>query len=242
MFITFFLPSYNEEQILEKSSLKLLYFLKNKNYDFNWNIVLLLNGSTDKSEQIANKLISDHKEIKKYIIKEKGRGNAIKKFLDYSTSDYNIYMDVDLAVSLENINQLLLELIENKNDLVFGSRLKRGAHTDRSFIRELSSRSYILLSKIILKHSFSDLQCGFKGIKKEAWQRVSPFVKDKKWFFDTELIAFTKKFNFKITEVPVDWSENRYEKRKSKVRVLKDSLIFIQELIKLKKRLNKRDD
>lgn len=237
MLINFFLPSYNEEQILEKNCLKLLSFLKNKNYSFNWNLTLLINGSIDNSENIANSLIKNHKEINKYIIAEKGRGNAIKTFLDNDQADYNIYMDVDLAVSLENIDDLIAELIQKENDLVFGSRLKSGAHTDRSFIRELSSRAYILLSKIILKHHFSDLQCGFKGIKREAWLKISPFIKDKKWFFDTELVAFAQKLNFKIKEIPVNWSENRYEKRKSKVNVLKDSLVFINELIKLKRRL-----
>jgi len=237
MLLTFFLPSYNEEQILEKNSLKLLNFLKNKNYSFNWKMVLLINGSSDNSENIANNLINKHKEIYKYIITNKGRGNAIKTFLDHSDADYNIYMDVDLAVSLENINDLILELLQKDKDIAIGSRLKKGAKTDRSLNRELSSRIYILLSKIILKHPFSDLQCGFKGIKKEAWEKISPFIQDKKWFFDTEMLAFAHKMNLKVGEIAVNWSENRYEKRKSKVKVLRDSLVFIKELLKLKKRL-----
>ena len=87
-------------------------------------------------------------------------------------------MDVDLAVSLENIDDLLLELIQKNDDIAIGSRLKKGAKTDRSLNRELSSRIYILLSKIILRHPFSDLQCGFKGKKKEAWEKISPFIQD----------------------------------------------------------------
>lgn len=42
--------------------------------------------------------------------------------------------------------------------------------------------------------------------------------------------------NLKVAEVAVNWSENRYEKRKSKVSLVKDSLVFIKELIKLRKR------
>lgn len=171
MLIKFFLPSYNEEQILENNSLKLLSFLKSRNYDFDWNLVLLINGSSDNSENIVNKLMTIDKRINKYVIKEKGRGNAIKTFLDNSDADYNIYMDVDLAVSLENIDDLLLELIQKNNDIAIGSRLKKGAKTDRSLNRELSSRIYILLSKIILRHPFSDLQCGFKGIKKRLGKK-----------------------------------------------------------------------
>lgn len=242
MKISFALPIRNEEEILEKNTLKLFTFLKNNNYPFDWDIILIINNSTDRSENIATAISSKYFEIKTIVIPERGKGNAIKTFLNQSDSDFNIYMDIDLAVSLKNINDLVNKLINENFSLVFGSRLKKGSKTDRSFIRELSSRSYILLSKIILKHKFSDLQCGFKGISKENWNKIRNFIKNGEWFFDTELIAFTKKFNFKISEIPVNWSENRYEKRKSKVKVVKDSLVFIKELIKLRRRLNKKDD
>ncbi len=242
MKISFALPSRNEEKILEKNTLKLLDFLKEKKYEFNWDIVLIINNSTDESENIAKNLSLKYPEIKNIIISERGKGNAIKTFLNQSDSDFNIYMDIDLAVSLENIDDLLNKLIKENFSLVFGSRLKKGSKTDRSFLRELSSRIYILLSKVILGHKFSDLQCGFKGIGKENWNMIKNLVDNGEWFFDTELIAFSKKLNCRIAEIPVDWSENRYDQRKSKVKVIKDSLVFIKELIKLKKRLNKKDD
>lgn len=240
MEINFFIPSRNEEQLLEKNSLKLLHFLNSKNYSFVWKIFLVINDSSDNSEKIAQKLSSQEEKIKYIIIKEKGKGNAIKSFLDRSEADYNIYMDVDLAVSLENIDDLLTELLKKNKDIVIGSRLKKGAQTDRSFNREISSRIYILLSKIIFKHPFSDLQCGFKGIKKEAWQKIGHLIQNKNWFFDTEMLIFAKQKDLEIGEIAVDWSENRYEKRKSKIKVFRDSLAFIKELIKLKKRLKKK--
>lgn len=242
MRISFALPVRNEEKILEKNTLKLLKFLKEKEYAFEWDIVLIINNSNDESENIAKSLSLKYPEIKNIIVSERGKGNAIITFLNQSDSDFNIYMDIDLAVSLENINNLLDKLLKENFSLVFGSRLKKGSKTDRSFLRELSSRAYITISKIILGHKFSDLQCGFKGISKENWNSIKNYIKNHEWFFDTELIAFSQKMNCKIAEIPVDWSENRYDQRKSKIKIVKDSLIFIQELIKLKKRLNKRDD
>ena len=138
-------------------------------------------------------------------------------------------MDVDLAVS------------EDDYDLIIGSRLLKSSQTNRSLLREISSRTYIYLSKLIIKHPFSDLQCGFKGIKKEAWKQISPLILDKYWFFDTELLIFTSRFNFKFKEIPVSWSENRYEKRKTKVKVIRDTWKFIKNLIRLRKRLLKED-
>ena len=186
MRISFALPVRNEEKILEKNTLKLLKFLKEKEYAFEWDIVLIINNSNDESENIAKSLSLKYPEIKNIIVSERGKGNAIITFLNQSDSDFNIYMDIDLAVSLENINNLLDKLLKENFSLVFGSRLKEGSKTDRSFLRELSSRAYITISKIILGHKFSDLQCGFKGISKENWNSIKNYIKKREWIFDTE--------------------------------------------------------
>jgi hypothetical protein len=54
--------------------------------------------------------------------------------------------------------------------------------------------------------------------------------------FDTELL-FCIMLNCSIKEIPVDWSENRYEKRKSKIKIIKNSIDFVKNLLQLKKRL-----
>lgn len=242
MLIHFVIPIYNEEQILEKNSLKLLNFLKLQNYNFSWNLILLVNGSSDKSEKIAQKMELQHQEIVATIIGERGKGNALKKFLDQTSADFSFYMDVDLAVSLENINDIIRPLLEEIDyDIFIGSRIKKGSITDRKGIRELSSRCYILISKIIIKHRLSDLQCGFKGIKKEAWNKISPLIVDQGWFFDTELLLWGQLLGLKIKETPVNWSENRYERRKSKVKLFKDSIVFVKKLLQLRKKIKDTD-
>lgn len=238
MLIHFILPIYNEEEILEKNTLKLLNFLKLQGYNFTWNLILLVNGSSDDSKKIAQKMELQNQEIITKIIDEKGKGGALKKFFDQTSADFSFYMDIDLAVSLENINDIIRLLLEEKNcDIFIGSRTKKGSKTDRRGVRELSSRCYILISKIIIKHRFSDLQCGFKGIKKEAWIKISPHIEDSGWFFDTELLLWGQLLGLKIKEIPVNWSENRYEKRKSKVRLFKDSLSFIKNLLRLRRKI-----
>lgn len=239
MKIDFLLPVYNEEQLLEKNTLKLLSFLESQNYPFDWQIVIAVNGSSDASTEIAEKISLKYKKVISLPIKDKGRGWAIKKATLKSRADYIVYMDIDLAVSLENINDLIRE-IKNDYDLIIGSRRLPESQRDRSWIRDLSSDIYIFLSKIILKHNFSDLQCGFKAIKKNSFEKIAPIIMDNNWFFDTEMIFFFQNNNFKIKEIPVNWSENRYEKRKSKVKLLKDSYRFIINLIKLKKRSLKK--
>jgi hypothetical protein len=99
---------------------------------------------------------------------------------------------------------------------------------------------YNFFSQVILSHNFSDLQCGFKAVKNSVFKQIAPFVKDNKWFFDTEIIAFAKAFGFRVKEIPVEWKENRYEERKSKIsvkNVFYHGLIFILNSLKLRGRL-----
>lgn len=238
MLIEFSVPVYNEEKILKTNLLKLYNYLCSKNFGFDWRIVTVINGTSDNSVQIAKELqVQTNGKISYVDYKEPGRGLALKKNWHQSHADVLVYMDIDLAVSLNDIEDLIDPIIKNKADLVIGSRLLAASKIERSFIRELSSQSYNFISKIILGHKFSDLQCGFKAIKKEVFEKVEPQIKNKKWFFDTELIAFTNYYKFRVAEIPVDWSENRYEERKSKVNLLKDSLRFLLNLVKLKIRL-----
>jgi hypothetical protein len=106
----------------------------------------------------------------------------------------------------------------------------------RSYLREISSQSYVYLSRFLLKHNFSDLQCGFKAITAQSWHQLSPKIQNKDFFFDTELIHFAKSFNLRIREIPVDWSENRYILRRSKTIYWRELVLFLWEILKLRRR------
>jgi glycosyltransferase involved in cell wall biosynthesis len=238
MLAEFCLPVYNEEKILEKNVLTLLNYCLAQSYVFDWRIVIVINGSSDNSSAISERLQKEHSERINFInIPEPGRGQALKKYWLQCQADILTYMDIDLAVSLDSIPSLVQPIINGQADLVIGSRLMPDSKISRSFIRELSSQSYNFLSRVILGHNFSDMQCGFKAMRSEAFKKIAPLINDTKWFFDTELIIFTKNLGFRVKEIPVDWSENRYDTRKSKVHMFRDSFKFFCDLIRLRIRL-----
>lgn len=240
MLIEFCLPVYNEEKILKANTLYLLDFCRKQLFDFDWKIILVINGSTDNSAAIGEELAENSNgKINCFIVKEPGRGRALKKYWSLSQAGIAAYMDIDLAASLNNIPGLINSIKSGTTDVAIGSRLMAESSITRSFIRELSSQTYNFLSRIILGHKFSDLQCGFKAVRIETFKKISPFIKNDKWFFDTEMIAYAHRLGYKVAEIPVNWSENRYDKRKSKVNLLKDSLIFLVNLIKLRVVLGK---
>ena len=236
MKIDFCVPVYNEDAIFPANSERIRQFLSGLNWLPEWRLVFIVNGSSlDFQKMVQDFTEQNRSQTTCFIVAKAGKGRAIKTYFNFSQADILVYMDVDLAVDLADL-PLLLNLILNKEaDLSFGSRMLPGSIKSRSWFRETSSRAYIWLSRLILQHHFSDLQCGFKAITKIAWQKIAPLIKDGAWFFDTELIYYAQKQGLKIKEIPVNWSENRYRRRQSKVKVWREGWIFLKKIIKLRR-------
>jgi putative flippase GtrA len=94
------------------------------------------------------------------------------------------------------------------SDVAIGTRLSRGSRVVRGTKREFISRSYNGIVRTVLSTSFTDAQCGFKAITKQAADRLLPLVRDEKWFFDTELLVLAERSGLRIHEVPVDWQDD----------------------------------
>jgi len=238
MTIDICLPAYNEELILKINTIKLLNYLNTLKDTFDWHVYIVINGSSDNSLGIAKELSENNNKISVHELKQGGKGRAIKYCWQKSEANYFIYMDMDLAVSLQSLPELI-ESLEQDYDLVWGSRHLKDSKVKRSIFRSFSSLMYNIFSKTVLKHSYSDLQCGFKGINNRIKNKVIEKTKDNNWFFDTELIIWSKSFNFKLKEIPVEWEEEKYQGRKSKVNVFKDTKSFINKTIKLRKNINR---
>jgi glycosyltransferase involved in cell wall biosynthesis len=202
------IPIYNEEEELKVNVLKLHSFLKKYCKNYIWGIVIADNASTDTSFAIARSLVKKYKEIKAIHLDKKGRGRAVKKIWLESKADILVYMDVDLSTDLNNLIPLINSLARDY-DIAIGSRLLgKSKVVNRPLNREILSRGYNILMKIMLNTKFSDAQCGFKGITKETAKNLLPHIKDNAWFFDSEMLIVGEKLGYKIYEEPVKWVDN----------------------------------
>ena len=103
---------------------------------------------------------------------------------------------------------LVAPLISGHSDVAIGSRLARGARVVRGPKREIISRCYNLILRTVLQVRFSDAQCGFKALRRDAAHQLLPLVEDTGWFFDTELLVLAERGGLRIHEVPVDWVDD----------------------------------
>lgn len=217
------IPVYNEEVDLEKSITTLRNFLLKINFQYHWRIIIADNASTDNTLNIAKQLSENFFEVNYIHLDKKGRGRALKKSWAESNADIISYMDVDLSTRLEAFPKMISALSEGY-DISIGSRLIPGASVKRSFKRELLSRGYNLILKLLFFNKFSDAQCGFKAVTRKVVDNILPRIKDNEWFFDTELLLMGEKENLKIKEIPVTWDEDPQTKVNA-IKTVKDYLI-----------------
>jgi glycosyltransferase involved in cell wall biosynthesis len=140
---------------------------------------------------------------------QKGRGRAIKKAWQESKTDVVSYMDVDLSTQLEHFPSLINSLKNKSFDIAIGSRLlPKSVVEKRTLKREIISRCYNLLIRLIFFTKFSDAQCGFKATTRQVVDNLVPYILDNEWFFDSELLIVGEKAGYKIYEEPVHWIDN----------------------------------
>ena len=226
------LPVYNEESQL-RPSVEYLFDFLTRHLHQNWQIIIANNGSTDNTIQVGRSLANQYQNVRLINLPKKGRGRALKKVWLESEAEILSYMDIDLSTDLKHIPCLLVAVTSEGYDLAIGSRLAKGAMVTRSLKREILSRGYIFLIHALFRTKFTDAQCGFKAITKQAAMAIIPRIRDNEWFFDTELLITAECSGFRIKDIPVCWNEDSDSRVKIISTVIRDILGLLRLRFKL---------
>jgi putative flippase GtrA len=221
------IPVHNEEAQLAASVRRVLAVLEE--LPWTYRVTIADNASTDGTDVVARRLSHEHPAVRVEHLAEKGRGRALKQAWGRSDSDVLVYMDVDLSTDLGALLPLVAPLISGHSDLAIGSRLASSSRVDRGLRREVISRSYNLILRRALRVGFSDAQCGFKAIRRDAARELLPLVHDQEWFFDTELLTVAERAGLRIHEVPVDWVDDP----DSRVDIVRTALDDLRGVVRL---------
>ena len=230
------IPVLNEAHVLAQSVGKLRQFLTSM-LPYRWRVVIVDNGSTDATAEVANRLTEENRDVQFLRLEKRGRGRALRHAWMQSSADMVCYMDVDLSTDLTGLLPTLHALHKEGYDIAVGSRLMRGARIRRSLKREVISRIYNVFLKAVLLTHFSDAQCGFKALTNEAVERLVPQVKDEAWFFDTELLVLAEKQGYRIKDIPVVWIEDS----DTRVKILRTAWEDIKGVFRVRRLLWSRE-
>jgi len=201
------IPVHNEERGLRVSVLRLHAYLTQQ-FPFSARITIADNASTDATPAVAAELAEELPEVRVLRLNDKGRGRALAAA--WLTSDARVvsYMDVDLSTDLSALLPLVAPVISGHSQVSIGSRLVTGSRVTRGPKREVISRVYNILLRLVLRVRFKDAQCGFKALRADVARSLLPDVVNRNWFFDTELLVRAERAGLRIHELPVDWTDD----------------------------------
>lgn len=226
------IPVFNEEAALPKSVATLCTYLDTY-FPYHWRVIIANNASTDNTLLVARELAAANPHVSVLHLDRKGRGRALRTAWLASEADVVSYMDVDLSTNLQSFLPLIAPLATGHSDVAIGSRLLKGAVVTRQWKREIISRCYNFLIKLLFRNRFSDAQCGFKAVKRSVARQLLPEIENNEWFFDTELLLLAEAAGLRVYEVPVDWIEDL----DSRVRIVSTATEDIRGLLRVRARL-----
>jgi glycosyltransferase involved in cell wall biosynthesis len=207
------IPAYNEENRIEPVLRDYARFFK-EHYNGKFEIVVLLNGCTDNTLGVVQKVALAYPMIRADEFKDRiGKGGAIIEGLKLAAQGELIgYVDADGATA----PRAFLELVRHMDgaDCVVGSRWlpESVIHQAQTGNRQFASRVFHFIVQLLFRLNIHDTQCGAKVMRREVIEKVHPYLFIADLAFDINLLVAIKRAGFRIREAPTEWTDQEGSK------------------------------
>lgn len=228
-FLSIVIPAHNEENRLP-GTLELVHrFLKEQ--VFSSEVVIVENGSLDRTYEIAQEFANRHENFRVIRNGLRGKGLAIQRGVKEAGGQYLFMCDADLSMPVEEIVKFIPPQLD-RVDIAIASREAPGSvRYNEPQYRHLTGRVFNTLIRLLVLPGLQDTQCGFKCIRAEVARDIFPYQTLTGWAFDVELLYIARRRGYKIIEIPIDWHFNA----DSKISVLRDSLRMFLDLLRIRR-------
>ena len=223
---TVIMPFFNEENTLEIAVTNLV------NEDFASEIILVNDGSNDKSYEIASSLQNKHKFIKLIESKEnKGKGHALKLGINVASKKFIGVLDADLEYSPNDLKNLFQEIDINNLDIVCGSRFIGDFKRDNIYVRTYLANKFLsMFFSIIHREKVTDIATCLKVFRKTLFDSID--LKANGFSIEVEILAKTLSKSDYFKEFPISYTARSYEEGK-KIKLI-DGFRYIYSILKFK--------
>lgn len=212
MFLSWIIPTYNEEKRIEKTIREVDNYLRLKDFPGGYEIIIANSASRDRTAAIVRSLQFQISNLKLLDLENRGKGWAVKNGMLAAQGEIRIFADADNSVSPEQFDKFLPYLCmpgkEQCFDAVIGSIEIAGALIEEQaqWYRRLLGK----LAKYVIRlgsglWEIRDSQRGFKAFTCQAAEYVFAKQTIIGWGFDFEILLIAKLGGFRIKEVPVRW-------------------------------------
>ncbi len=238
MMFSIVIPAYNEEKRIGRMLEAYGEFFSKKKSgkevdDFE--LLMVINNTTDRTEEIIKKFSKKYKEIRYIKFKKGGKGFAItegfKDALKIKENKLIGFVDADMSTPPEAFYDLIKK-IDGYDGIIANRWDKRSTIISRqSFLRRFISRGYNFIVKTLFLLPFEDTQCGAKLFKREILENNVQKIITSNWGFDIALLYCLKKESkAKIKSIPTLWQD----KVGSKINLKKTPIMMFASCIRLR--------
>lgn len=194
--ISFFTPAWNEEAHVGATVKKVDRILKRlaKKYE----IIVINDGSKDKTGEIADRLAKENKHIRViHHLENRGYGEALKSGFYNARYEWITFIDADGQFDFSEITKFFEK--KDQAEIIAGYRLNR----QDPWLRKLFGWGWTMIANLLLGIKVRDVDCGFKLIRKKVIDIVPRLASKRGAMISPELLAKAKKAGFGIAEVGV---------------------------------------
>jgi len=200
------IPVYNEKNTIKEIVKKV------KAVDLNKEIVIVDDYSTDGTREILKSMEGEVDKII-YHDKNQGKGAALRTGFNHITGDCVIVQDADLEYDPQEFHLLMKPILEDKADVVYGSRFLSGhPHRVLYLWHYLGNRFLTLLSNMFTNLNITDMETCYKLFRTEVIKDIK--IEQNRFGFEPEITAKVARKKVRIYEVGISYYGRSYAEGK----------------------------
>ena len=174
-------------------------------------IIVVDDASTDGTRELLSDLVVEFDIRVVRHERNRGKGAAIRTGLKQVKGDVILIQDADLEYDPSDYPLLIRPLLENRADVVYGSRFSSNDRPVARYWHQTANRAVTLLSNMFTNLKLTDVETCYKVIRRDLVDQVAPTLREDGFGIELELTAKLARINrVRFYELPISYSPRGY--------------------------------